>query len=170
MQSIGWLVRKAASAATITIDVKEYEGPASPADGDEDVTGKIVTHIDIDQVASGLKSSPEPRSIDGVLRKTNNWIWGNVQGRTSWVTKEELYSKIKAEFGDWVTEGWDESDTEFVYAWNESTEKSWISIQIWGFTTLNGERRFARKIFTKSTKGDKSEKLMTVYDYEGESV
>lgn len=53
LQGIGWIVRKAISIATITLDVKQYRDDEG------------VEHIDIEQTATGgVKGTTENRTLD----------------------------------------------------------------------------------------------------------
>jgi hypothetical protein len=50
LQGIGWFIRKAIGLATVSLEVKQYEGPPSE---DSPADAPHVTHVDIEQTATG---------------------------------------------------------------------------------------------------------------------
>ena len=72
-----------------------------------------------------------------------------------------------------LREGWCDGDGEeagpdgqkLMENWAENEERNWTASQIWGFGTVNGERRHVRRVVV--TKGDTVLKLRLVYDWRG---
>ncbi|KUI66264.1 hypothetical protein VM1G_01978 [Cytospora mali] len=149
LQGVGWLTRKAIGLATVTLHTKEY------------VDEQGVTHIDVQQTATGgVKGNTENRTLDDTFREHTDWLFGHVKGRTGWVAS-------KAEIGDgtdaFLTDGWEEGQTEWIVSNVESLDRGWTVRQVWGFRDVNGERRYARN--TVVAKGDERVELRLVYDY-----
>ncbi|KJZ76594.1 hypothetical protein HIM_03930 [Hirsutella minnesotensis 3608] len=153
LQGIGFLLRKTIGLATITITVKEYEGPPKPpstADG-------TFTHIDFEQSASGLSSTKEERCLDNQPRSHSDWLFGDVEGRSRFVRLADVDDAF-------LSKGWDgAADQDFVHSRGVNEKNGWEATQVWGFQTVNGERRFCRNILI--TKGDKRAEFRFVYDF-----
>jgi hypothetical protein len=163
LQGIGWLTRKAIGLATVTLHVKQYTGPPSePANP----SGPAVTHVDIDQTATGgVKGSTELRCFDNEFRPHSDWLFGNVRGQSRWIAAEEIKDPFLAK-GPWL-EGDEEkagpNGETHMLSYVESLDNGWTATQIWGFKIINGERKYVRNILI--AKGDKRVELVMVYDY-----
>ncbi|KAI0483359.1 hypothetical protein GGR56DRAFT_239999 [Xylariaceae sp. FL0804] len=179
LQGIGWLIRKAIGAAAVTLHVKQY---VTEADG--------LVHIDIDQVATaGLKGTTERRTIDDRPREHKDWLFGSVRGRTRWVSADELAALLSADGGEARKGGWVDGDflardwldgaeekptaeqgvpegKRHLFSHVESLDNGWHGTQVWGFQTVQGERRYARNVCV--AKGDKFVNIKMIYDYLGE--
>ncbi|KAF9879774.1 hypothetical protein CkaCkLH20_02585 [Colletotrichum karsti] len=161
LQGIGWMTRKAVGLATVTLTVKQYSAsPSPPGTGTEPVT-----HIDIDQTATGgLKGTSENRCLDMEWREHSDWMFGSVRGQSRWMAPAD----IEDEF---LKKGWLEGDAEatgpdgksHIYSHVESIDNGWTASQVWGFQTINGERRYARNVLVQ--KGGKRVEIRLVYDY-----
>ncbi|KAG5998386.1 hypothetical protein E4U43_002430 [Claviceps pusilla] len=155
IQGIGYFIRTAISYATISLSVTQYEAPPKPPNP----SAETVTHIDIAQSASGLTSTQENRCVDDTLREHTDWLFGTVQGRTKWVSLEDVEDT-------YLKSGWEvEGDGKFIWSHVENKEKGWTANQIWGFQSVNGERRYCRKIVV--AKGSQRAEFRLVYDYDG---
>ncbi|KAK2600233.1 hypothetical protein QQS21_005029 [Conoideocrella luteorostrata] len=153
IQGISYLVRTGISYATISIAVNQYDGPPKPPNE----STETFTHVDIDQSASGLTSTQENRCLDNTWREHSDWLFGNVKGRTTWVSLDEVedtYLKT-----GWETEG----DGKFILSHVESQDSGWTATQLWGFQQVNGERRYCRNIVV--AKGDERAEFRLVYKY-----
>ncbi|KZF25955.1 hypothetical protein L228DRAFT_242344 [Xylona heveae TC161] len=147
LQGIGWFLRTAIGLATITLHAKQY------------VTEDGVTHIDIDQTATGgIKGTSENRELDWQFRKHSDYIFGAVQGRSRFIKLED----VEDEF---LKSGWLDEIKQDVAIQNyvESLDAGWIANQIWGFELIEGRRHYVRHVVV--TKGDKREQARLVYDY-----
>jgi len=161
LQGVGFLTRKAVAMASITLDVKCYEGAASPPSESKDP----VTHIEIVQTASKLSSTTEHRCLDFVFREHSDWLFGNVKGRSRWIHAAEVDDAFLAK-------GWEEGDAEAVGPDGEthllshavSLDRDWTVKQIWGFQVVDGARRYARNIVATTETGDRAE-IRLLYDY-----
>ncbi|KAI0906905.1 hypothetical protein F4823DRAFT_605282 [Ustulina deusta] len=160
LQGVGWLLRKAIGAATVSITVKHYV----------DETG--TTTIEIDQSASGLAGTKETRRLDWTAREHKDFIFGRVDGRSKLVSAAELAALIgpdgEARRAAWVddsgflADGWEEAETAFVLS-QVTADGGWFATQAWGFQDVGGERRYVRNVVV--AKGDRFENFKMVYDY-----
>jgi hypothetical protein len=153
LQGIGFLLRKGIGLATVTLTINQYEAPPKPPHTSSD----IVTHIDIEQSASGLSSTQENRCLDNQHRDHTDWLFGTVRGQSRWVTLDEIDDAHLKK--GWLVEG----DNKFVYSLAESQDNGWTATQIWGFKMVEGERRHCRNLLVK--KGDKRVEISFVYDW-----
>ncbi|KAI0534246.1 hypothetical protein GGR58DRAFT_483519 [Xylaria digitata] len=163
LQGIGWLLRKGIGAATVTIQVKQYADEAS------------VTHIDIEQSASGLTGTTENRALDWTAREHKDWLFGRVHGRSKFVSPAELAALLAPE-GEARKEGWVDSDF-LAQDWRDGegdkfvlnhvrADAGWFATQVWGFQDIGGERRYVRNVVV--AKGDKFESFKMIYDFVSE--
>ncbi|EHK98577.1 hypothetical protein M7I_5602 [Glarea lozoyensis 74030] len=138
LQGIGWWTRKAISLATVTLHVKQY-------------TEGNFTHVDIDQTATGgIKGTTENRTLDWEFRETQDHIFGNLKGRSRWLTLDLVDD-------DFLKEEWLEGDEEkagpegqtHIQSWVDNQEKGWTAEQIWGFAVVDGKRYYTRRITVK---------------------
>ncbi|KAH8736779.1 hypothetical protein BGZ61DRAFT_338953 [Ilyonectria robusta] len=154
LQGIGWVTRKAIGIASISLAVNQYKAPPKPPN----TSTEIVTHVDIVQSASGLSSTHENRCVDETFRDNSDWLFGSVKGRSSWVSLDEIDDEFLKK--DWLIEG---EGKNFFKSYVESQDNGWIATQIWGFQTIDGERRYCRHVVV--TKGDQRVAIRLVYDY-----
>ncbi|KAL2207223.1 hypothetical protein CC79DRAFT_1333024 [Sarocladium strictum] len=156
VQGISWLLRTAIGAASITLDVNQYEAPPNPPNTSTD----IFTHVDIEQTAAGLKSTHERRTLDSEYREHSDWLFGTVKGYSAFVALEEIEDEHLKK--GWLKEGV-EGEKNLIKSYVESQDNGWIATQIWGFQEVGGARRYCRNILV--TKGDKRAAVRLVYDY-----
>ena len=151
-------------AASITLHVKQFEAaPLPPSEATEPVL-----HIVVDQTGTaGLKGSTEKRCVDWVYREHSDWLFGRVRGRTKWIAAADIDD---ADLGrDWL-EGPEEASgpggETHLMSYVESLDNGWVAVQIWGFQTVGGVRRYARNIVV--SKGEDKVHVRLVYDYLGD--
>ncbi|KAK1769982.1 hypothetical protein QBC33DRAFT_307894 [Phialemonium atrogriseum] len=162
LQGIGWLTRKAIGLASITLDIKEYEGVPSPP---SEAAGPA-THIEIEQLATaGVKGTTEKRCVDGEWREHGDWLFGRVRGRSNWIASAaDVEDKFLA--GGWLAgegEASGPAGEGLLESYVESLDSDWTARQIWGFQTVEGERRYCRNIVV--AKGAQRVEIRLVYDY-----
>ncbi|KAI0175971.1 hypothetical protein GGR52DRAFT_338771 [Hypoxylon sp. FL1284] len=183
LQGVGWLVRKAIGAATITLHVKQYQGPPSPTAASETkpAGGDDVTHVDIQQVATaGVKGTAENRCLDDAFRDHSDWLFGHVRGRTRWVGPADVAALV-AEGGEARTWGWVDDDSvaldwledeaertgpagaSHILSFVQSVDAAWTALQVWGFQSVGGERRHVRNVVV--AKAGKFYSFKMVYDW-----
>lgn len=89
LQGVGWLTRKAASAGTLTLAVKQYKDEAG------------VEHIEIDQtLTGGIPGQREERTLDWEPRERADAVFGHVFGRTRRANLDELENPFLKK--DWL--------------------------------------------------------------------
>lgn len=153
LQGVGWLIRKAIRIATLNLYCKHYRDDAE------------VEHIDVDQTLSGVKGTAENRPIDWVERSDYDHVFGPVMSKTKRIRVDELEDS-------YLKEGWlDETKEHGVILIVEQSDTTkgglgWLCEQVWGFETMNGERRHTRRIRFVGPKGEKVH-ARTVLDYQG---
>ena len=154
-QSIGWLLRKAISYATITLDATHYEDPAPES----------AFHLDISTtVTGGIKTTVEKRVLDWTYREHADNIFGNLKGRSRLVKLHDVEDDVGGD--GWIKQGWEEAGGEFLESWVKNEEYGWTAHQIWGFDVKDkGERKYVRRIVVR--KGDEVKNARMVYDYLG---
>jgi len=167
LQGVGWLLRKAVAVATITLHVKQYP----------DATDPSISHIDIDQTATGgLKGFSEIRTLDSEFRPNSNYVFGEQKGRTRFVKLEDLKKEDGPEGTEdsdveYLKKGWgaEMETSELIDSLDLSDKKGWSLWQVWGFAEVevNGknERRQVRHLVSRKGKDVKTCTL--VHDYVG---
>lgn len=124
-----------------------------------------MTRIDIVQTASGLSSTTEKRCLDFVYREHKDWMYGEVRGRSCFLGPDDIDD-------DFLKGNWLEDDSEkvgpegksHVLSVAESVDNGWVARQIWGFQTVDGERRHCRNVVV--VKGQERVEIRLVYDFE----
>ena len=126
-----------------------------------------VTHIDIQQIATaGMKGTREERCLDNNLRPHSDWIFGNVEGRSRWLSLDEVEDGfLKSNWLEGESEKTGPDGKDHVLSFVENVDTHWTAEQIWGFQDVEGERRYCRNIVIK--KGDERVNMRLVYDYLG---
>ncbi|KAL6415868.1 hypothetical protein AUP68_00073 [Ilyonectria robusta] len=153
LQGIGYLTRKGICMSTIHIEMKQFTAPPLPPSKETDP----VTHINTTQ-SSSLNSTQEDRCFDNIMRDHSDWIFGAVKGLSRWVSLDEIEDEFLKK--DWLVEG--EGKT-LIFNYAESQGNGWDATQVWGFQTVNNERRYCRRVLV--TKGKKRATVFFVYDY-----
>ncbi|ESA43767.1 hypothetical protein GE21DRAFT_140 [Neurospora crassa] len=165
LQNMSYLTRKLITSVTLTLDIKQFSAPPSPP-ADADSSAPAVIHIEIDQTGTGgMKGTSEKRCLDNVFRDHKDWLFGHVKGQTRWVTSSE---EVEDAF---LKSGWLEGEEEktgpngetHVLSYVESYTDGWTATQVWGFKTIEGERRHVRNVVI--AKGSERVELQLVYDY-----
>lgn len=175
-------MRKAIGAATVTLHVKQYLGPPAPPSTSADP----VPRIDIEQVATaGVKGTTENRCLDYEFREHSDWLFGHVKGRSRFLGVAELKAWVA---GEAKTEGWVEDEFAALdwlegdgeqkgpagetlivnHVVNLDAAGGWTAVQVWGFQSVGGERRYTRNIVV--AKGEQFVNFKMVYDYIGDDA
>ncbi|PGH27344.1 hypothetical protein AJ80_01056 [Polytolypa hystricis UAMH7299] len=184
MQGMGWLIRKALAYATVTLDITQTK------------QGEIV-HIDVSQtLTGGIKGTDEHRELDWQPREHTDHVFGSVSGLSRMIRgttgdddkvrpavevqtkvgeakEDEIVGKfLRGEIlADGVaTEGFLAADGNdyWVQSFVTSLDSGWTAEQIWGFETINDERRYTRRVAV--AKDGKVEKARLVYEFSGKKA
>jgi len=145
LQSISWMIRKVLALTSITLSM----------------THKIVApsteHIHIDTVLTGgFEGGPEDLYLDDAEYEREDDIWGNFTLSAKKTSVDNL--GVDDEF---LKDGFDHKEVVYIKSVND--EYKWTAIQVWGFETINGERRYVRHIRLEHRGGVDHFKI--VYDY-----
>lgn len=105
-------MRKAIALATITLSIKQY------------VDDGGVTHIDIQQSATGGINTTELRTLDWVVRFHEDRVFGKVDGQTRWIKLEDV------DDDDFLKTGWDDLEGEHVQSYVKSQNNGWTANQV----------------------------------------
>ncbi|KAK7951008.1 uncharacterized protein PG986_006736 [Apiospora aurea] len=174
LQGIGYLTRKAIGLASVTLTVKQYSGPHLPPSA---AAGDCV-RIDIEQTATGgIKGTTENRCADGEKRTHSDWLFGTVESSSRFAPAGDALKQAVGDYGldaasvEYLAGNWlvDESEktgpdgAAHLVSCADNQKDGWVAVQVWGFQTIGGERRYARNIVLK--KGDKKVEMRLVYDY-----
>ncbi|KAF9244568.1 hypothetical protein BU15DRAFT_41808 [Melanogaster broomeanus] len=141
LQGVSWFKRRAISVFTLTLSVKHTTDEAG------------VEHIDIDQTLSGgISGTSEDRILDWEERDDDDDIFGAVIGKSRRIAVEEVADEFLKK--DWTQDTIDDGVVLAVARSNPSKNKlTWTAEQTWGFSVVNGERRYVRHTtFTSSDK------------------
>lgn len=163
LQGIGWLTRKALTAATVTLHLKHHTA--------EDGT---TPKIDIDQlITGGLKGNSEERTLDWTYREHTDWLFGTIQGRTRYNKLAAVLDEGKGvteEDAKYLADGWlkEMEEGEVIESYVENEGNKWTAWQVWGFAEIGGERKQVRRIVVRKTDKNEVKRVRLVYDYTGE--
>jgi hypothetical protein len=162
LQGLSWFLRRTIGLATIILTIKEYEE-----------SGQI--HIDITSAASGLSSTQEDRTLNWEDQPHQDKIFGKVIGRSRMINlgagtfePQEPYDEPTKAFLLARTLK-DESALVQTSAKNQDSGYGWTAEQVWGFEEVQGKRYYTRRVVGRNAKGDKTERVRLVYDYQGPS-
>ncbi|KAH7129220.1 hypothetical protein EDB81DRAFT_697352 [Dactylonectria macrodidyma] len=153
LQGISYLTRKAICMSTITVELEQFTAPPPPPSTSTDPA----IHLNQTQSTS-LTATKEERCLDNETRDHSDWIFGAVKGNSRYVSLDEIEDEYLKK--DWLIEG--EGKT-LIFSYAVSQGNGWDATQVWGFQTVNGERRYCRRVL--ATKGKKRATVFFVYDY-----
>ena len=152
LQGVNVLLRKTAAAAAIHLNITQPDEQ----------------HIEMAQsVTSGkIPGTTEDYALDWEWRTNNDSFFGEVAGRSRWVSAEEgRKTEVVSEGeGEWI-EG--DSDGKLIEAEGRKEDGEWRAHHLWGFEQVDGERRHTRRVYVKNKKGEEL-RVRMVYDFVGE--
>jgi hypothetical protein len=152
LQGVNLLVRKAATAAAIHLKITQTDEQ----------------HIKMAQsVTSGkIPGTTEEYTLDWEWRTNNDSFFGEIAGRSRWVSVEEggQTDVTRAGEGEWID---GDSDGKLIEAEGKKEDGEWSAHHLWGFEIVDGERRHTRRVYVKNKKGEEL-RVRMVYDFVGE--
>ncbi|CAD6502296.1 BgTH12-02534 [Blumeria graminis f. sp. triticale] len=170
LQGVGWVKRKAIATTTIALDVKQY------------LDASNITHIDIKQTASGIPGTTETRVLDFEKAKHSDHVFGEVEGRCQWITLDKIADPLPEhtstpEEVEFLSKGWicDESENggpngeRHIDSYVQNDSNKWLARQIWGFSMIEGQRRYVRRVVLKKYEPKTPDHILfvtLVYNYE----
>ncbi|KAI9375913.1 hypothetical protein BJX61DRAFT_539368 [Aspergillus egyptiacus] len=162
LQGVGWLTRKAISAATMTLHFTSTQSPDTPT-----------THLKMRQtLTGGIPGSTEDRIMDWAERERSNHIYGEVLSRSRLIggvrgedgnVRPELElqsqagsSAIEEEVRGFLCAGVpDLSSVEekegrygdlYIHDFGRNEKGGWTAEQIWCIEVIEGKKYLARRI------------------------
>jgi hypothetical protein len=90
----------------------------------EYVDDNSLTHIDLDQVATGNIRTRELRTLDWVFRDHVDKVFGEVAARARWAKLDDV------DDDDFLKTGWDDMEGMHVQSWAESKTNGWTTNQV----------------------------------------
>jgi len=152
LQGVGWFMRNAIAMATITLSVKHTKDDGG------------VEHIDIDQtITGGIPGTSEDRTLDWAERHKKDGLFGFIVSKTRRLPVADIVEPYLK--GEWLP---DTVRDGAIHTWAKSdTEKSglvWTAEQIWGFESINNERRYVRRVRFDYKDGQEIHEIRLVYD------
>lgn len=152
LQGFNLIVRKAATAAAIHLKVIQP---------DEQYIKMAQT------VTSGkIPGTTEDYTLDWKWRNNHDSFFGEVAGRSRWVSVEEglQTESVISDQDIWIK---DDSNGKLIEAEGREVDGEWEAHHLWGFELVDGERRHTRRVCVKNKAGD-SLRVRMVYDFVGE--
>ncbi|KAJ6111032.1 hypothetical protein N7486_003267 [Penicillium sp. IBT 16267x] len=146
LQGVPWIVRSMLANASISVSLIQSTDEAG------------VTKIDSVQNSMG-QVVQEERVLDWELRDQPHLIFGNMRVRSRFSTPNDVEAVLRDRSGS------GECDWEGEVIEIEVVTTGWNSITIWGFTTIDGTRRYIRRSVAK--KGEEEKVVQLVYDWVG---
>ncbi|KAL6711769.1 hypothetical protein ACN47E_002812 [Coniothyrium glycines] len=151
LTGVGVVVRTAAAAAAIRLNITQ------PGEN----------HIKMTQtVTSGeIPGTTEDYTLDWEWRTNHDSFFGDISGRSRWVSVEEGRKSgvVAGGEGEWI-EG--DSEGKLIHAEGKK-EGEWEAAHLWGFEIVDGERRHTRRVRVKNDKGV-DRRVRMVYDFVSE--
>lgn len=153
LQGVNILVRKAATAASIHLNITQ-------TDENQIKNAQSVT-------SGKIPGTTEEYTLDWEWRTNKDSFFGEVSGRSRWVSVEEgRQTEVVSEGeGEWV-EG--DSDGKLIEAEGKKADGEWRAHHLWGFEQVDDKRRHTRRVYVENKKGEKI-RVRMVYDFVGES-
>lgn len=110
-QGISWFLRKIIALATITLEITQYEEDS-------------ITHIDIDQFATGGIKTTEKRTLNWQVKRHEDSVFGVVFGQSRWIKLADV------DDDEFLKTGWDDLNGEHIQSYVESHDKGWTVNQV----------------------------------------
>ncbi|KAG2154692.1 hypothetical protein DEU56DRAFT_769793 [Suillus clintonianus] len=153
LQGVGYIKRTAIANFTLTLEPSQF----TDDDGLE--------HVNVKQTLSGgFKAPSDSLLLNGEESSKNDDLFGHVIAKS-------VRAKVDDLDIDFLKEGWTDDTVEdglisgVIKSDTPKSGKDWVIYVVWGFTILDGVRRFARRY--KFTSKERSEPIYVklYYDY-----
>ena len=151
LQGTNALLRQAISAASVTLTISQPQP----------------NEYQIKQTATSasIPGTTEQYVLDYKWRQNHDAFFGDVRGRSRWITVEEAVREYADVKGDWE----EERDGRLILAEGGKPDQSWTARRIWGFEEVGGERRYTQRAKVGNKSGEEVT-VMMVYDFAGEEA
>lgn len=110
-QGVNWFLRKIIALATITLQISQYEEDS-------------LTHIDIDQFATGGMKTTEERTLNWEVKRHEDSVFGVVFGQSRWIKLADV------DDDEFLRTGWDDPNGEHVQSYVENHDNGWTANQV----------------------------------------
>ncbi|KAJ5948185.1 hypothetical protein N7466_001200 [Penicillium verhagenii] len=147
LQGVPWIVRSMLSRASISVTLTQSidaETGVSRVDSSQTSMGQVVE---------------EARVLDWEPRDQSHLIFGNMTVRSRFSAPNDVEAALRDRSGSGEPD-WDGEVIEI-----EVRTVGWTSITVWGFTIIDGTRRYIRR--TIARKGEEEKIIQLVYDWAG---
>ncbi|KAL8909434.1 MAG: hypothetical protein Q9207_000269 [Kuettlingeria erythrocarpa] len=146
LQGTSILIRKAIASASVTLNISQPS-----------------THeykIEQTATAASIPGTTEQYILDGEWRANEDAFFGEVRGRSQWISLDDAKAK-----GPDLAGGWEDSDEgKLILAEGGSTDGKWEAFRIWGFEEIGGGRRYTQSVKVWNKDG-KEVKGKMVYEF-----
>lgn len=150
LQGTNTLLRKAISSASVSLAISQPQADKY--------------HIKQTATSASIPGTTEEYILDDEWRRNHDAFFGDVNGRSKWITIEDAqrqYPDIRSE--------WEQGDCKVILAEGGKPDDSWTAVRIWGFEEVGGERRYTQRVKVWNKKGEEV-KVKMVYDFAGEEA
>lgn len=148
LQGVNTLIRKATSVASVQLKVTQES------------VDKM--HMENTATAANIPGTSEDYTLDFEWRTSHDPFFGDVQGRSRWITQDE--ARQNGANGEWL-EG--DSDGKLIQAVGKKSDDAWIATHLLGFEKVGGERRHTRRVKVVGKDGE-AVTVRMVYDFVSE--
>lgn len=150
LQDVNVLIRKAASSCSVHLSI----------------TQPSANELHIQQSATGaaIPGTKEDHTLDWEWRESKDPLFGAMKGRARWVGIEE--AKKGGREGEWLDEAGDEG--KLVQVEGQKPDDEWGGTHFLGFESVDGGRRFVRRVWLWNRKKGEEMNVRMVYDFDGE--
>ena len=145
IQGTNLLLRKTITSASVTLNISQPQP----------------NEYSIKQTATSasIPGTTEQYILDFEWRTNQDAFFGEVRGRSKWISFDE----VKADFGD-LSANWErEDDSQLILTEGGKPDASWTALRIWGFEVIEGERRYTQQVKVWNKQGEEV-KVKMVYD------
>lgn len=152
LQGVNMLIRKAATAASIHLNIVQTDEQSI----------KMAQSV----TSGNIPGTTEDYTLDWEWRTNHDSFFGDVSGRSRWVSVEQSrQTEVLGDGeGEWI-EG--DSDGKLIEAEGKKEDGEWRAHHLWGFEQVDGQRRHTRRVYVENKKGENI-RVRMVYDFMGE--
>ena len=147
LQGTSLLIRKAIGSASVTLTISQLK--------------ENEYSIKQTATAAAIPGTTEQYVLDDEWRTNHDPFFGNVKGRSRWISIDEASKKLETE-----TKWEDSDDGKLILAEGGQEDGGWQAFRIWGFKVIEGQRKYVQAVHVWNSKGEELEGDM-VYDFIG---
>lgn len=144
LQGTSLIIRKAIGSASVTLTISQ------PSDNEYSIKQKAT--------AAAIPGTTEQYILDNEWRTNHDPFFGEVKGRSRWISVEEATKMLDSK------SKWESDDGKVILAEGGHVDGAWQAFRIWGFRIIEGEKRYVQSVHVWNGKGEDL-KGDIVYDY-----